>query len=168
MIKIAGMLALALTVLLTGWHFSQKVRQRVKELEAVLKMLSSMHSSIRYGSADVWSMTEQVGHLEACEKLMFLSKVCAERNSGKSFAAVWKEQLFSLPCAMKEEEKQQLCLFGEMLGTTDLEGQIHHCEMYEEYFHTVLLTAKEEAAVKMKLYQSLSVLASVGVVVLCI
>lgn len=50
-----------------------------------------------------------------------------------------------------------ICDFGEGLGVTDIEGQVHHCIQYERLAAEKLSAAKEEAQTKGRLYITLGV-----------
>ena len=170
MLKIIGVIALALTVFWVGRLFSQKVKYRVGVLEQTVRMLVCMENEIRYGNTDVLTMSERIARMEGCDRLCFLSHAAEQCKAGEPFEKAWKNQLnlCAGEMSLNGDEIGQLMMFGEVLGTTDVEGQMKNISLYQEFFQEALHTAREEAAIKGKLYQSLSLLASAAVIILAV
>lgn len=57
--------------------------------------------------------------------------------------------------ALKHEDKQLLCSFGEKLGITDVEGQLKHIELYKGLANAHLDDSKNEIKQKSRLYKTM-------------
>lgn len=86
-------------------------------------------------------------------------------ESGASFFEAWQNALMQLPHSMglSKEDIRLLTDFGQGLGTTDVEGQLAHCELYKTMFSSRLKQAREEKEKKVKLYRMLGLFSGVAV-----
>lgn len=76
---------------------------------------------------------------------------------GLAFADAWSQSVQNLPACLgiTQEDKALIVQFGTGLGSSDTDGQILHCTMYQEFFKERLKAAKDKKDKKVKLYHSL-------------
>lgn len=94
-----------------------------------------------------------------------LASCAQEMESGSSFFESWQKALMLVPRSMglSREDVRLLADFGQGLGTTDVEGQLAHCELYKTMFSSRLRQAREEKEKKVKLYRMLGLFSGVAV-----
>ena len=110
-----------------------------------------MTTEIRFSQAHLDEIIRRHGG-----KFDFL-KACAERlEEGAVFLSVWREEA-SQATGFDAEDRRLLQDFGVGLGTTDINGQLAHCELYTDLFQVRLREARSQKEKKAKLYLLLGV-----------
>ena len=73
------------------------------------------------------------------------------------FSNYWQKAITSIPQSygLKNDDLTVLEDFGKALGTTDVEGQLNHIELYKNILNSQLKKSKEEYKEKSKLYKVL-------------
>ena len=73
------------------------------------------------------------------------------------FTGYWQKAITSIPQSygLKNDDIAVLEDFGKALGTTDVEGQLNHIELYKNILNSQLKKSKEEYKEKSKLYKVL-------------
>ncbi len=128
-----------------------------------MDFLHFTEASIRYTALPVPELLERYcrenGRLE-------LIALCRERLSqGLLFPLAWEQAAI---CSAKrnslpERDLQLLRDFGSGLGTSDVEGQVSHCELFKASAAEVRQNAKEERQRKGRLSVLLGVLLGLGI-----
>ena len=151
MLKFIGAILLVAAGSLCGLLESRKLILRERRLEDFLSFLQVMTTEIRFSQAHLDEIIRRHGG-----KFDFL-KACAERlEEGAVFLSVWREEA-SQATGFDAEDRRLLQDFGVGLGTTDINGQLAHCELYTDLFQVRLREARSQKEKKAKLYLLLGV-----------
>lgn len=88
----------------------------------------------------------------------FLLIVLENLKSKMFFYEAWKESVKKIPNSygLLNQDKELILRFGEVVGTTDVNGQIAICRLNKSLVCSALENAKEEKIKKSKLYFMLS------------
>lgn len=133
---------------------------RERTLEDFLSFLQLMTTEIRFSQAHL----DEIIHRHGI-KFNFL-KVCAEKlEEGAPFLSVWREEA-SQAAGFDAQDRRLLQDFGVGLGTTDISGQIAHCELYTDLFQARLKEARDKKEKKAKLYLLLGVFGGIAAALL--
>lgn len=91
-------------------------------------------------------------------------------KSGTSFPVAWKKAVrsFSKDSTMIKEDLEILASLAEVIGASDLEGQLNALEMAESQFQHQLDKARQAHEKKGKLFRSLGALAGIGLAIVLI
>lgn len=154
---------------LAGKIFSTRVKERVKTLEKFRLMLKLMQTEIEYVNAPTYELLKNASERKELKDLFFLSECLMKLNSGAPFDLSWQEAVKrTKPPELENEDLQLIISFGNSLGTTDQDGQLKLCGMYEE----LIVQKIQEARVKMKthasLYSKLGIICGIAVVIILI
>ena len=153
MIRLLGLVLIALTGLGTGVYASLSLRKRVEQLELCSRLIRWMETRIRYAAAPVGELIREAKNEPEFDRLSFVAQTEACLCRGMPPSSAWQKAL--------EEDKSGL-------GTTDVEGQQQHCRYFAERLEEQLQIARTEAAVKGRLYISLGVMGGAGISLLLI
>ena len=147
---------------LAGFTESRKLSLREQELERFLRFLSNARTEIRYASMPVEELVRRHG-----EGLALWRPCMDALEAGEGFSRAWNDGVrVSKGMGLTGKDRALLMSFGEGLGTTDLEGQMAHCDLYEGLIRCALEEAKGEKEKKGKLYQMLGVSAGLAAALL--
>lgn len=148
-LKITGCALIVVTSTMIGFLLAQRLKNRCDFLTAFLDFLCNLKTNIRFSGEDIFSILEKSAN-------GFLSFCLADLNDN-SIREYWMNCIKKIPQSygLKNDDYTTLKDFGAKLGTTDMEGQTSHIELYSNLFLTQLEKAKAEYNSKSKLYKLL-------------
>ena len=126
-------------------------------MERILLFFQQMEEEIRYAAIPIGEII--TAHREDMAMLEF----CRNRiQEGWSFPDAWNEA--AAECGrLTKEDRRYLQEFGTAFGSMDREGQIAACRLTKERLNYQLAQARKDAEQKAKLYRSLGVMGSAGI-----
>ncbi len=159
-VKLFGALLFVISTTSAGFYLSRRMKRRSEFLDCFVTFLGALSTNIRYTQDDICSLIT----LSVPKKLAgYFAEKSDFRELWDSFMqSVIKEKILC------EDDCNLLRDFGSGLGTTDLDGQLSHIELYRSLFTATLNNSTEEYKQKSKLYKILgfSFGAAVGVMLL--
>lgn len=150
-IKIIGCILLVSATTLMGFKKAQRLYKRRDFINDFLVFLDTLATNIRY-STDELSII-----LSKSEDRFGKAIYGAYEKYDGTFFKKWKNAVADISdgYALKHEDKQLLCSFGEKLGITDVEGQLKHIELYKGLANALLDDSKNEIKQKSRLYKTM-------------
>lgn len=145
-LKIIGSVLIVLSTTIVGFSLAKGLELRKKFLISFLEFLYNLQVNIRYLSDDIFSLIRK----SATNNHM---NYFADECDG-NFEDYWNLSINKIPLAyrLSEDEYSLLKDFGCGLGTTDVEGQIQHIELYKKLFETQIQKAEFSQKNKSRLY----------------
>lgn len=164
MFKIIGCIMIVFSSTMAGFSKSQKLYNRRDFLNSFLMFLNFMSTSIRYNASDI----EILISMCSGDFAEVISNAVSENNF--SLPKKWINGINSIPksYSLTYRDKQMMFDFGEKLGTTDVEGQIKHIEMYVQLAENQKQNAEKEIADKSKIYKALGFFAGISIALIII
>ena len=162
MLRILSVTVIIISGALIGLSASQRVIMRASFFEQAVGFLTDLQTQMRF-CGDSLPVLLRTGSGKLLQPLL---EVCAQgMESGASFFEAWQNALMQLPHSMglSKEDIRLLTDFGQGVGTTAVEGQLAHCELYKTMFSSRLKQAREEKEKKVKLYRMLGLFSGVAV-----
>ncbi len=172
MLKIAGAGLILVTAIILGLQMKQGLWEHVRQLIGLKEMLQMLSGEISYAKTP---LTEAFRHvaLRVKEPFCWLLVEVAdsmEREREKTLYEIWekavKHQRRNI--SFSEEELAILSGVGENFGYLDIQMQLNHLALYIQQTEDKIVQAQQELAVKQKLYQSLSVMSGLLLILLFI
>jgi len=151
-IKIIFSFVLILSSALIGNSFSQKLINRRKTLTSLVGAISRIKTLICFGGEDISLIIKKCLCTEDFP-LMNASVFDEYKEFDKSFLKGVKS--INTKFSLTNSDKELLMQFGSLLGTTDIQGQIAHTELYSCLFTEKLNKVKEQESSKTNLYRVL-------------
>lgn len=159
MIKLIGILFIALATGACGFEYASMFKRRLKSLEAITTLIESL--TVRIGS-----FLTPLGEFfdtysdELLEKSGFLKYL----REGKSFSdaiRLCREALF-----LEAEDIALLCEFGDGLGAINVQEEVKRCGLYKNKCAERLNEAKRELPLRLRLYKSIGFMSALLAAVL--
>ncbi len=135
-------------------------------MEETIRLYHYLHDRLKYmrpsvaaliGAANASGEFESLGFLAACE---------ARMQGGSPFGESWRCSVGGSIPELGEASAQVVMGLGGVLGASDLESQLSAIEYSISVLDSRLEEARELAAVRMKLYGTLGLLAGLGAAIL--
>ncbi len=154
-IKIIGLILAFSFFSLFGAYQSFKLKKRKDNLNTILLFLNRMGTSIRYRNDDLFLLVSKC----VDDVLLPLKNVNSSLDD-------YSEEIRKLP--LNREDKALLQKFFSQLGSTDIDGQISHINLYTEFFNELYEKSKKDIESKSKLFLMSGIFAGLAFVVMFI
>lgn len=156
MAKVIGIIIVIVSASLIGIYFSDKLKSRVKELKNINYMFEQISVLIRYKALTVYEVIDELRRNQICSNLNFIKNFASEDDI--PFEKQWSKSIDNSQNYLNNEDKRILKSFGNVFGTSDIDGQLSDIELYRHNFIKIENDAKLEFEKKSKLYKSLGVI----------
>ena len=168
--KNIGLIITAIIIALTGNYLAVRTEKRIKTLEKCLLMIKSIKAQISFSRVPVNKIIDNLITEKELKSLRFLKSVKNQLNTGASFYSAWKNSVegFVGECGFSGEDAQVITGFAEQLGGTDVKNQLENCDTYAEILLLKIENLKAKSQSKIKIYNSLGILAGALVVIIFI
>ena len=147
-----------------GAAFSLRLREKCLICNWIGDILRKTSIYIRYTGLDVYEIVEKL-KMELPE-IEFIGKLPCRFEEGQNFHSLWQKALDDEE--LPKEEYLLLSEFGNILGTSDIEGQLAAIASLTERAEQLRKTRSESYLRKGKMYRSVGVLAGVMVGILVV
>ena len=167
--RFVGLFLLMIAFVLVGRMFSMRIKERVRTLEKFRLMLRLMQTEIEYVNMPTYEMLKNASEREELSDLFFINDCLMLLDNGVAFDESWcKSVQKTKPPELESDDLQLMLSFGKSLGTTDREGQLSLCGMYEEMVIEKINQARVKAKTHASLYSKLGIICGVAIVIILI
>lgn len=155
MVKILGCILFLISSSMAGFYFSERLKNRLNFLKAFISFLKSLQIQLRYSSGDILQILPLCTDSKIVEP--FIKSLKDKSKVYNSFSEIWKNSVVSISNSncLTKSDINSLLEFGNGLGTTDVEGQLNHIELYAGIFTKAYENACENLKSKSKLYKTM-------------
>lgn len=160
MVKYIGLIFIVLCCFGAGYYLSLRLKARYDFLTAFKDFLSALEINLRFKNTEIFSLVKS----SAPELLNNFFK----DNNENNFQLYWSGCVSDIPksFALKKDDISLLYEFGKLLGTTDIDGQLNHINLYKELINTNIDNSLSELKTKSKLYKMLGLFAGLTIALL--
>lgn len=159
MLKLFGTVVLILSTSMVGVHFSGRLSERVRMLNAIKLMLEDISIHIRFRGLTVTELVQNLVRNPSMSECTFLLTVEENLKVTRSFSEAWNLSIdaCNIHC-LKPSDREFLMEIGGFLGNSDIDGQLSSLELSKEKLRMLQQSAIEQCDKKGRLYRSLGVL----------
>ena len=145
--KIIGCFFIIVSSTVFGFNLSLRLKRRKDFFISFLDFLCNLESNIKFLQEDIFSLIYKSSSAE------FFGFIEDEKEN--SITEYWENVIEKIPkeYGLKKEDYKLIKDFGNTLGTTDIEGQQNHINLYKDLFSMQLNNAINEYKQKSKLYK---------------
>ena len=157
LLKLSGCALIALTGFGVGTLLCKKLGARRDFFGKFSVFISLLQTQIRYNSADIFTLVSSCAMGAGLEYF-------DGANEALPFAVFWDDEINKIPkkAGLNNSDKELLFEFGSLLGTTDIEGQLKHLELYESIFKKRLNDCQAEFRDKSRIYRALGLFGGIS------
>ena len=172
MLKLTGICLILGVAAVVGLQLKHRLHMHLKQLIGFKEMLLMLSGEMSYARTP---LTEAFRNIAARGKEPFgplLAEVAGrlEQERGKSLYDIWKSAVEHQSKAFyfSEEEFCMLKGLGENFGYLDIQMQLNHMALDIQQVETRIGQAQQELAAKQKMYQYLSIMSGLFLILLLI
>lgn len=157
LLKLTGCALIALTGFGAGCMLTKRLGARRDFFGKFCVFISLLQTRIRYDSADIFTLVSCCAEGSGLE--LFESA-----DDTLPFADFWNSEIEKIPkkAGLNNSDKELLSEFGSLLGTTDVEGQLKHLELYGSIFQKRLNDSQAEFRDKSRIYRALGLFGGIS------
>lgn len=152
--KLLGILCLVLACTGAGIYAARKLKKEVTAFEQLISLTEQCASVIRCQSPELAELLRQLGEMG---QFHFPDAVRRGLAPGVSPSVLWRSAIWN-DSAVPKAAREILCSLGEVLGTTDLPGQLSAIALHQERLERAATESRERCLRQGKLYRSLGML----------
>lgn len=154
--KLAGILCLVLACAGAGCYAAGRLRREVSAFEQLIRLTESAAAYIRCQAPELEDLLRLLS-AECGGSFRFLAEVSEELGPDVPPAAVWRNAVRRDP-VVPGAAREILYSLGEVLGTTDIPGQLSAIALHRSRLERAAADSRERCARQGKLYRALGLL----------
>ena len=153
-----------------GNLFSKKYKNRVDELKSFKEAFSILEAKIKFTCEPLGDIFEEISNLFYKNKINLIFTEIKKNINIIGLKDSWESSI--------EGNKQKLSLnkddiniiknLGNMLGKTDVEGQLNEIKLNMSFLDTQIIDAEEECKKNEKMYRTLGTIFGLAIIIILI
>lgn len=155
--KWIGILCLFLMCSAIGFYAAGKIHARYRSTQKLAALLNEFSTMLRYQCTPLEELLVQFAHNPNYSEFSFISDICNGFSVNISPGLLWESSVCNDPLVMPSAG-DILCSLGNVLGTTDMQGQLAALEMYCSRMEAAAEDIKTDCIRKEELYRRIGVL----------
>lgn len=163
--KLLGLLLIVLCSTFIGLNEAGKLRRRARESAEIVTLIQQIKIRLNYSVSSTIEILRELSGYEEIYCLPFIQNVVASYET-EEFDALWDREVRFANLCVSRDDVAMLVAFGQSLGTTDLEGQLELCNIFENRFAERSAFYQSEYKKRSRLYISLGFFLGLGVAVI--
>ena len=164
-IKIIIYMFIFLTTAWIGILKAKKYVYRVDELREIKTALNIFKTKLKYTYSPIPEIFSEIGE-NIKSNIGTVFKIAVSYMQEETASASWEKAVDTVIFNMNEEDKSILKSLGNLLGKTDLEGQISQIELTEHFLEEQIIKAEKERQKNEKLFRTLGMTAGLAIVII--
>lgn len=165
--KLLGLLLIVLCTTFLGVNEAGKLKRKQKETSAILILIQQIKIRLNFSAASTFEILKEINAMDELSLLPFIGRV-VEGYEAEAFDQLWEREVRFSNLTISGDDAAMLVSFGQSLGTTDLDGQIELCNIFEQRFQERMEFYSGEYRKKSKLYVSLGFFLGLGAAIVLI
>lgn len=151
-----------------GMILSRSYAERLKELKNLLKLVNIFQNKLKFTHKPLAEIFEETSLAERKNKFSNIFLKTSKKLNDKKIEEAWKESISeeSFFLNLKLEDLELIKTFGNMLGKTDIDGQMSEISQFISLINGQIIAAEEEKNKNSKMYKSLGTIVGLGIVIL--
>ena len=166
-IKIIIYTFIFLTTSLIGILKSKKYVYRVEELREFKVALNIFKTKLIFTKEPIQEIFEEISE-NSTQNVGNVFRIANKIMENESAEKSWNMAIELSILNIIEEDKKILKNMGNLLGMTDVEGQINQIELTEKFLEEQIIKGEKEKQKNEKLYRTLGMTAGLGIVIILI
>ena len=155
---------------LIGNLFSKKYKNRVEELKGFKEAFNIIESKIKFTYEPLGDIFEEISNLFYKNKINYIFKEAKDNMKKIDINTAWKEAIEKNKYILNlnEEDIDTIKKLGNMLGKTDVQGQLSEISLNINFLDTQIAYAEESRKKNEKMYRTLGTIFGLAIIIILI
>ena len=155
---------------LIGNLFSKKYKNRVEELKGFKEAFNIIESKIKFTYEPLGDIFEEISNLFYKNKINYIFKEAKDNMKKIDINTAWKEAIDKNKSILnlKDEDIGIIKKLGNMLGKTDVQGQLSEINLNMNFLDTQIAYAEESRKKNEKMYKTLGTIFGLAIIIILI
>lgn len=134
----------------------------------ILLFISAVKNEIEFNRKPIVSIFQENIGRSFMKSLSFVSDCVALTENGEDFKTAWNDSIKNSNSlsVLSDQDIQLLLSYGYQLGTTDVNGQINLCTLYQDLFEERLRNARKFEEHYGKIYRQSGIFIGTAIIIL--
>lgn len=150
-----------------GFVISRKYTNRVKQLKELKLKLLELKNKMKFTYEPLGSIFFELSK-SGEEKISYAFKEVYENMKKKPLKQSWNDAFSSEFLSLTKEDREIIKELGNLLGKTDLDGQVSKLEVTDLFIDMQIEKGEKERLKNEKMYKSLGVIFGIALVIILI
>ena len=155
---------------LIGNLFSKKYRNRVEELKSFKEAFNILESKIKFTYEPLGDIFEEIYSLFYKNKISYIFKETKKNMIKSDFKKSWEDAIEANKqnYDLNYEDINTIKKLGNMLGKTDIQGQLSEIKLNMNFLDIQIAYAEEERKKNEKMYRTLGTIFGLAIIIILI
>ena len=166
-IKIIILIGILISCVCIGNSISKRFISRVNDLIDMKKALNILETKIKFTYEPLPQVFLYISK-NVNDSISQIFKNSAKKMEKESAGSAWKDALEKDKTNLKQEDLEILKSLGNLLGKTDIDGQVSEIELVNRMLDVQINKAEEDKTKYVKMYRSLGIYIGLAIIVVLI
>ena len=168
-IKLFFLLAIFGLAIYIGNLKASKYTNRVKELISVKAALNILENKIKFTQTPLEEIFNQIAHNCSEENIIIIfENLAININQKTNIHKSWEKIINQTETNLDDEDKKILTDMGNILGSTDVEGQVSNIKITTSFIDRQIEKAEKEKEKNVKLFRTLGIVSGLTIMIILI
>lgn len=151
-----------------GILVSKSYSDRLKELKNLSSLINIVKNKITFTHRPLVQIFEEVAQIDGSSKISNIFSSTSEKLQYEPFKKAWDKAIGEQKkyLNLKNEDINLIKTFGNMIGKTDISGQVNEIDEFILLLNSQIVIAEEEKNKNFKMHKSLGVIIGLGIVII--
>ena len=153
-----------------GFILAKQYSNRVNELKNILHLIKILQNKIRFNHEPLKDAFNDLSKVKTNKTISDIFLNFSQYIKNKKTEDAWNTAIDEKKSylSLKEEDINLIKKLGNMLGKTDIEGQMNEINNFNTLIEIQIEKAEEEIKKNVKMYKSLGTILGIGIAILLI
>lgn len=146
---------------------AKKYIDRVKELTSIKSALNILENKIKFTQTPLDEIFKQIAKSNSEENIVKIFETMSKIRN-ENIHKIWKNVINTHETNLNNDDKKILLDMGNILGATDVEGQVSNIRITTSFIDKQIQKAEEEKEKNVKLFRTLGIVSGLTIIIILI
>lgn len=151
-----------------GFLLSKRYSDRLKELNDISSLVNILKNKIKFTHKPLGEILEEISTIKKDTKILEIFSKTGEKLEDRKIEEAWNEAISEekFYLNLRNEDIQLMRTLGNVLGKTDVEGQMSEINQFDNLLKIQIKNAEDEKNKNSKMYKSLGTIIGLAIVII--
>lgn len=151
-----------------GFLLSKRYSDRTKELKSLSNLINILQNKIKFTHKPLGEIFEEISNVQENIEISKIFSKTGQRLEKQKIEDAWNETITEQRIFLnfKDEDIELMKSLGNVLGKTDIDGQMSEINQFKVLLESSIKNSEEEKAKNSKMYKSLGAIIGLAIVII--